>query len=60
LKTSYPEQFGEAKPDGTIDGGAGQGEKGGTKLTKEGLSKMTPAQIKELDWEEVKKVMAQP
>lgn len=57
LKTDYPDQFGEAKPDETIDGGAGQGGKGGTKLTKEAIEKMTPTEINE-NWEEVSKVLA--
>lgn len=57
LKADYPDSFGEPKPGQTIDGGAGQ-DPSGTKLTKEKLAKMTPAEIKELDWEEVKKVMA--
>jgi hypothetical protein len=59
LKTDHADQFGEAKPGETIDGGAGQGgKKGGDTLTKEKLAKMTPKEINELDWTEVSKVMA--
>lgn len=56
LKTNYPEQFGEAKPGETIDGGAGQEGKG-EKLTAEKLAAMTPDEINKLDWNEVKAVM---
>lgn len=56
FKTDYPEQFGVEKPQETINGGAGGGTT--SKLTKEKLAEMTPAEIKLLDWEEVKKVMA--
>jgi hypothetical protein len=57
LQADYPDQFGVEKPAEGIDAGAGQ-QGGGTKLTKEALAKMTPAEINALDWEEVKKVMA--
>lgn len=57
FKTTYAEQFGIEKPGETIDGGAGQPGTG-TKLTKEKLAAMSPAEIQKLDWEEVKKVMA--
>lgn len=56
-KTDFADQFGEPKPDQTIDGGAGGGETS-TTLTKEKLAKMKPSEIQQLDWEEVKKVMA--
>lgn len=57
-KTDFADQFGEPKPDSTIEGGAGQQEKGaaGT-LTKEKLAAMTPKEINELDWKDVKAVM---
>lgn len=57
LQADFPDQFGIEKPEETIDGGKGK-EQGG-KLTKEQLTKMSPAEINELDWEEVKKVMAE-
>lgn len=58
LKTDYADQFGEPKPTEGVDGGAGQGGKGGDTLTAEKLAKMTPAEINALPWEEVSKVMA--
>lgn len=58
LQADYPDQFGIAKPGESIDA-AGKTQ-AGEKLTKEKLAKMTPAEINTLDWEEVKKVMAQP
>lgn len=56
-KTDFADQFGEPKPDTTIDGGAGQGGQPGTKLTEEAIKKMTPDQINE-NWAEVSKVLA--
>jgi len=56
LKTSYADQFGTEKPDGSVDGGAGK-ETGG-KLTVAMLEKMSPAEINALDWKEVSEVMA--
>ncbi|HEV7701271.1 MAG TPA: hypothetical protein VGO43_13650 [Pyrinomonadaceae bacterium] len=58
LKEDYVDQFGEAKPGETIDGGAGQQAKPTGGLTKEKLAKMAPKEIQALDWEDVKKVMA--
>jgi hypothetical protein len=57
LKTSYADQFGVDKPDDSIDGGAGTSG-GDAKITKESLSRMSPAEINALDWEVVKKVMS--
>lgn len=57
LKADYPDQFGEPKPTEGID--AGKGQQQSEKLTKEKLAKMTPAEINNLDWEEVKKVLAE-
>jgi|GEM_PF-6312051 len=60
VKGDFPEQFGDEKPEGGIGGGAGQGGKGsGEKLTKEKLSVMTPAEVNELPWEDVSRVMAE-
>jgi hypothetical protein len=58
LKADYADQFGEPKPEGTIEGGAGQQAVAGSGLTKEKLATMSASEIKDLDWEEVKKVMA--
>jgi len=55
-KSDFADAFGIEKPDESINGGA-EGVST-TKLTKEKLADMTPAEIKLLDWEEVKKVMA--
>lgn len=57
LRADYPDQFGEAKPTDSIDGGKGQAGNG--LLTKDKLSKMTPREIAELDWEEVKKALSE-
>lgn len=59
LQAEYADQFGEPKPEGTVEGGAGQQTGGGSGLTKEKLATMSASDIKALDWEEVKKVMAQ-
>lgn len=58
VKTDYADQFGEAKPDGGIDGGKGSGVTG-TKLTQEAIEKMTPAEIN-ANWDEVQKVLSAP
>lgn len=57
FKTTYPDQFGTEKPDTGIDAGAGQGQKG-AKLTQAQLEKMTPQEIAQLPWEDVKAAMA--
>jgi hypothetical protein len=58
LKTDYADMFGEAKPDTTVDGGAGQGGGGGAKkFTKEAIEKMSTKEINE-NWEEVSKALA--
>lgn len=51
LRRTHPEQF--AVP--SIDAGAGRS--GGPTLTKEALSRMTPAEINRLDWAEVRAVL---
>ena len=56
LKDEYADQFGETKPVDGID--AGKGKPSGEGLTREKLEKMTPAEINELDWADVSKVMA--
>ncbi|MFM9904815.1 MAG: hypothetical protein ACKVQJ_09620 [Pyrinomonadaceae bacterium] len=55
LKAGFPEQFGYERP-ASIDGGAGTGS--GTTLTREALAKMKPAEIAELDWNDVRRVLA--
>jgi hypothetical protein len=55
LKTAFPEQFGSDAPQ-SIDGGAGVVRK--PSLTREALKRMKPAEIAELDWSEVKRVLA--
>ncbi len=65
LKASFPEQFGTQTDSdripGTyipqsIDGGAGQTAT--PRLTKEALRRMKPAEIAELDWADVRRVLA--
>lgn len=56
LKTDYAEMFGEKKPEGGADGGAGQGG-GETTLTLEKVNKMSASEINE-NWDEVSKVLA--
>ncbi|MBA2335733.1 MAG: hypothetical protein ACR2M8_08070 [Pyrinomonadaceae bacterium] len=56
LKKTFPEQFGFDKTPDSIGGGAGTGRPVQF-LTAETLSGMTPAQIKDLDWQEVKQVL---
>lgn len=55
LKTAFPEQFGTNAPR-SIDGGAGVVRK--PALSKDALRRMKPAEIAELDWGEVKRVLA--
>ena len=52
LRRTYPEQF--ATP--SIDAGAGRSSD--PTLTKEALSRMTPAEIRRLDWAEVRMILA--
>jgi len=51
LKRSYPEQFTPA----SIDASAGRKQR--PTLTKEGLARMTPAEIQRLDWNEVRSAL---
>lgn len=55
LKASFPEQFGTHPPP-SIDAGAGTTIR--PALTREALAKMQPAEIAELDWNEVRRVLA--
>ena len=55
LRRQYPEQFG-AQPVGSIDAGAGRSP--APRLTRETLSRMKPSEIAELDWAEVRGVLA--
>jgi hypothetical protein len=63
LKEKFPEQFGTtnnapvtAPAIPSIDAGAGRTL--APKLTREALAKMTPAQIAELNWDDVRRVLA--
>ena len=58
LKSNFPDQFGFQKPEASIDGGAGT-LAGTQMLSAEGLSKMTPAQIQKLNWDDVRHVISQ-
>lgn len=55
LKRDFPESFVSGSRPGTIDGGAGIGR--GNALTREALSKMSPEEIRKLDWEDVRRVL---
>ena len=57
LRGSYPEQFGRDVPVGSIDAGAGRSA--APPLTRETLSRMSPADIQRLDWDEVKSALAE-
>lgn len=57
LKRSFPEQFGAGAPS-SIDGGAGRTNDAGY-LTKEKLAMMSAHDIAKLDWQEVKRVLAE-
>lgn len=56
LKRSFPEQFGYERPTSSID--AGVGRIAAPQLTKDALAKMKPAEIAELDWADVKRVLS--
>lgn len=57
LKSTFPDQFGINKPDRSIDGGTGSSSP--TRLlTAEILSKMTPAEIQKLNWDDVRQVIS--
>lgn len=55
LKDRHPEQFGTRVPQ-SIDGGAGQTSP--PRLTRSALARMKPSEIAELDWAEVRRVLA--
>jgi len=55
LKTSFPEQFGADRP-ASID--AGSGQIATPRLTRDALHRMSAAEIAELDWNDVKRVLA--
>ena len=56
LRRAYPEQFGRDVPAGSIDAGAGRNA--APPLNREALSRMTPDEIRQLDWDEVKSALA--
>jgi hypothetical protein len=55
LKASFPEQFGADTPQ-SID--AGSGQMATPRLTRDALKRMTPSEIAELDWNDVRRVLA--
>lgn len=57
LKRSFPEQFETVSPPASIDAAAGSGHSAGP-LTAEALQRMSPAEIRELDWAEVRVALA--
>jgi hypothetical protein len=57
MRGRYPEQFGRDIPVGSIDAGAGRSA--APPLTRETLSRMSPADIQRLDWDEVKSALAE-
>ncbi len=57
LKKDFPEQFGNDAGAGSID--AGSGNAAPVTLSPASLAKMTPAEIAKLDWEVVRRVLAQ-
>ena len=56
MRRSYPEQFGRDAGVGSIDAAAGR--KAAPPLTREALSRMSPAEIQHLDWDEVRSALA--
>lgn len=56
MKRIYPEQFGRDAPLGSIDAAAGRSSQ--PPLTREALSRMSPEEIRRLDWEEVRSALA--
>jgi hypothetical protein len=56
LRKAHPEQFGTQHPIGSIDAGAGTAAT--PQLTRDALSKMKASEIAELDWNEVRRVLA--
>ena len=58
LKRKHPDQFGIQRPEMSIDGGAGTLAPT-QMLSAEGLSKMTPAQIQKLNWDDVRRVISE-
>lgn len=65
LKASFPEQFGTQTDSGQIPGtyipqsiDAGAGQTATPRLTKEALRRMKPAEIAELDWADVRRVLS--
>jgi hypothetical protein len=55
LKTVFPEQFGSDAPQ-SID--AGSGQTSAARLTRDALKRMKPSEIAELDWNDVRRVLA--
>lgn len=56
LRRTYPEQFGRDAAAGSIDAGAGRFT--APPLTREALSRMSPTEIRRLDWDEVRAALS--
>jgi len=56
LKQKFPEQFGSDQP-ASIDAGVGRANQNNF-LTREALAKMTPQEIAQLDWNDVRSVLS--
>ena len=56
LRRAFPEQFGRDVPTASIDAGAGRTSP--PPLNREALSRMTPDEIRRLDWDEVRSALA--
>ncbi len=57
LRSKFPEQFGSTQASASIDAAAGAGTRPSF-LTAEALSRMTPQEIARLDWDEVRRILA--
>ena len=56
LKRTYPEQFDRNTPTDSIDAAAGRNSR--PPLTREALERMSPEDIRRLDWDEVRAALA--
>ncbi|HMO82030.1 MAG TPA: hypothetical protein PKD24_14665 [Pyrinomonadaceae bacterium] len=57
LLRAFPEQFGSVMKPAAIDAGAGAGSPA-VPLSAESLARMSPDEIRRLDWDEVRSVLA--
>lgn len=56
LRRSYPEQFGRDVPAGSIDAAAGRNS--APPLTRDALARMSPSEIQQLDWDDVRAALS--